>query len=645
MKTLDPETLWSIPRVGSPHALPDGRLLVPVTTYEDTDGKSRTDLWRIDPVTGDRAIFASGSLSGFDVSMARNAVAYLRSDGEHRQVYYQALDGGDAIAAGELPLGAVGVKWTPDGNIIALAVLHKDGPTLAETANFDQPEDVNALVTEEAVYRYWDMWLEHVYHPVHIDIASGDITDLTPGSTRFWSWPNTNDTIADLDVSPDGRLIAFVADDSASPHRELTWSVFVMNSDGTNLRRIDDARAGHSSRPRFTSDGSAIVYGYQAEPRFYACHVQLTRYDLATEEHREIAVGWDRSPQGWILDGNGRLLFVAEDEGTQRLYRLSGFNEAVEPLTEGGWVSSPTVAPDGIVHVLYQSLQAPPEVYRVGAPQVDGTHSLEPVTDFTAAGDIETGLVRELSVAGADDDPIQVWIIDPPGADPSAQLPLVHMIHGGPHGVFGDTWHWRWNSQTLAAAGYRVAHVNFHGSTGWGNDFAASIQGQWGDMPYRDVEAATDHLIGLGLVDENRMAVTGGSYGGYLTAWITAQTDRYACAVAHAAVTNLGGMYASDVTFGRELAYGAEVWDDLETVQRWSPSAHAAGYGTPTLVIHGHLDQRVPLTQGLELYGVLTAKGVPARLVSYPDENHWILKRGNSIHWYNEVLAWLDRWL
>ena len=164
-------------------------------------------------------------------------------------------------------------------------------------------------------------------------------------------------------------------------------------------------------------------------------------------------------------------------------------------------------------------------------------------------------------------------------------------------------------------------------------------------MPYRDVEAATDHLIGLGLVDENRMAVTGGSYGGYLTAWITAQTDRYACAVAHAAVTNLGGMYASDVTFGRELAYGAEVWDDLETVQRWSPSAHAAGYGTPTLVIHGHLDQRVPLTQGLELYGVLTAKGVPARLVSYPDENHWILKRDNSIHWYHEVLGWLDRWL
>jgi dipeptidyl aminopeptidase/acylaminoacyl peptidase len=197
----------------------------------------------------------------------------------------------------------------------------------------------------------------------------------------------------------------------------------------------------------------------------------------------------------------------------------------------------------------------------------------------------------------------------------------------------------------VAGAGYRVALVNFHGSTSFGQEFAASIHGSWGDRPAADVEAATDHLVAAGLADPDRLAIAGGSYGGYLVAWLTSQTGRYRCAIAHAAATNLAGMYASDVTFGRARAYGAEVFEDPARVERWSPAAHAAGYATPTLVVHGERDYRVPVTQGLELYGVLKAKGVEARLVYYPDENHWILSSANSLHWYGEVLGWLARHL
>jgi dipeptidyl aminopeptidase/acylaminoacyl peptidase len=187
--------------------------------------------------------------------------------------------------------------------------------------------------------------------------------------------------------------------------------------------------------------------------------------------------------------------------------------------------------------------------------------------------------------------------------------------------------------------------VNFHGSTSFGQDFAVSIQGAWGDRPYRDIEATTDHLIGAGLVDEERMAIAGGSYGGYLVSFISGQTSRYACAVAHAAVTNFGGMYASDMTSGRARAYGADIWDDRATVDRYSPSSHASGYNTPTLVIASERDYRVPATQGLELYGVLKAKGVPARLLYYPAENHWILTPQASLHWYEQVFSWLNLYL
>ncbi|HZD04709.1 MAG TPA: hypothetical protein VE173_07320, partial [Longimicrobiales bacterium] len=402
----------------------------PVTT--DEGDETLTTLWRIDPASGRRRRFASGSIGGFRVAPDRSAVAYLRKVGNHRQPHIQPLDGGEARRCGDLPLGAVGVRWMPDGRLLAMAVLRREAPTLKGTSGFQPKEGVTARATEDAVYRYWDMWLEHVYHPVIVDPAGGEMIDLTPDATRFWSWPNTDETADDIDVSPDGKLIVFVADDSEPPHRQLSWSLFLMNADGSGLRRLDPDQDGHARRPRFTPDGSSIVYGYQAEPDFYACRVQLVVHDIATGARRRLAAGWDRSPQNWKLDRSGRLLFTAEDEGRSRLYRLAvdgSEDQAPEPLTKGGWVTSPEVGDDGIIYVLSQSLAAPPEVHSVD----EGPGRLEAVTDFSvsALADVELGAAHELRVAGAGGDPIQAWVVDPPHAGPDEPRPLVHLIHGG----------------------------------------------------------------------------------------------------------------------------------------------------------------------------------------------------------------------
>lgn len=221
----------------------------------------------------------------------------------------------------------------------------------------------------------------------------------------------------------------------------------------------------------------------------------------------------------------------------------------------------------------------------------------------------------------------------------------MHLVHGGPHGTFGDQWHWRWNAQVFAGAGYAVAMVNFHGSTSWGQDFAASIHGEWGKKPYEDVMRATDVLVEKGFVDEKRMAVAGASYGGYLVSWIGANTNRFRCIVNHAGVCDLQTQFASDFTQGRKRAIGSEPWDDAEIVDAYSPMRHAAGFKSPMLITHGEKDYRVPYVQALQLYNVYKARNLPARLVVYPDENHWILKPRNSQHWYGEVLAWLERWM
>lgn len=345
MTLLTAERLWAIPRVGAPHSIGDGRLLVPVTTYDSDTDESTTTLWRLDPSNGEPRAFARGQIGGFSVAMDASAVAYLRKHDEHRQVHVQPLDGGDSRQVGDLPLGAVGVKWTPTGSLVAMATLFRDQPTLEGTAERSPDPRLTARATEDAVYRYWDTWLEHVYHPVIIDPATGDVTDLTPEATRFWSFPSVDEPINDIDVSPDGTLVAFVADDSSPPHRQLSWSLFLMNIDGSGLRRLDEGREGNSHRPRFTRNGAGIVYGYQAEPDFYAAHMQLVRFDLATGEHLDLAQGWDRSAHGWTLDGDGRLLFTAEDAGRSRLWRLSSTTGDVEPLTTGGWVSDPTWQP------------------------------------------------------------------------------------------------------------------------------------------------------------------------------------------------------------------------------------------------------------------------------------------------------------
>jgi dipeptidyl aminopeptidase/acylaminoacyl peptidase len=222
------------------------------------------------------------------------------------------------------------------------------------------------------------------------------------------------------------------------------------------------------------------------------------------------------------------------------------------------------------------------------------------------------------------------------------------LIHGGPYGHFGDTWSWRWNAQLFAARGHSVALVNFHGSSSFGEPFARSVLGDWGGAPAEDLQRATDAFAREGLFEDGRVAIAGGSFGGYLSAWLVTQTQRFRCAIAHAPVTDFMAMLGSDIPLDWNIETGAWPWDGPDArarFDRFDPMRSIDAVSTPTLVIHGASDYRVPYGQGLELYGALKARDVPARLVVYPSENHWILQRANSLHWYGEVLSWLDRWL
>ncbi len=678
LPALSCEDLWQLPRVGLPAPSPDGEWVVlPVTRYSLVDNSGRSRLWLLP--AGARAAGAGGprdparplsaadtdcrqpvwSPDGRSLLFLRSPGAGVGSFGDRPQLYQLRLDGGEAERLTDLPFGVVDPRWFPDGRRVAfLSEMSAAAPGVAGAAALRKVEDESPApvrVSESRVYRYWDHWLEtrRHHHVLCLDLASGAISDLTPDSRR---WFDPMDPVGEYDIAPDGRELAFSACASEEPHDPLRWGVFTVKlrpaSRGRLLasrpRELGRSWRGGARRPRYSPDGRSLLYGGRREVDFYADRIRLVLRDRARGSEQVLTEAWDRSAEGWLFDPAGRrILLLAEEAGRSALYAI-GMAAArrrgqVTPrrLRRGGSFAG-LAAAGGRLFLNHSSLSEPPELFVCDGEGRRGRRAsgfTEPLLSTRNLGKVE-----ERRFAGAGGRRVQMFLIHPPGPR-RRQRPLLQLVHGGPHGNFGDQWHWRWNAQLFAAGGRLCACVNFHGSTGWGQAFAASILGRWGDQPYDDVMAATDLLIAEGLADPARLAAAGGSYGGYLIAWIAARTQRFACLVNHAGVSDLQSQYASDITQGRRRSMGGEPWDDLAGLDRYNPMRHAAGFASPMLVLHGERDYRVPYSQGVEIYNVYKAMKLPARLVLYPDENHWILKPRASCHWYGEIAAWLERWL
>lgn len=646
-RPITAEDLWQLPRVGSPAPAPDGSACaVTVTTWDLVKSQSRSRIWWVPLDAAARALTSEDvSSSEPAVSPDGRSLAFTRRKDEGRaQIHLLPLDGGEARVLTDLPLGAFDPHWLPDGSGLVFGAMLIKGhltpaATKAELERRDK-DPVKAHVTEERFYRYWDTWLTtgEVAHLFHFDLATGAIRDLIPASEGWFEWM---DPSGQFDIAPDGSEIVYGAidfDAAKSLIRSSVWTVPLVGGEPRCLAREEN---GEDDHPRYTRDGRGIVFGRKLDPYFYADRVRLMRYDRGSGRTEPIAADWTLSPTHWEFDADGALVLEAEEEARMSLFRWSGGGIPMRVI-RGGSVTGLRPAAGRLWFTL-QTLVDPPEVHVCDA---EGGH-LRRVTRFTddVAARFATGEVRELTFEGAYGEPVQMYLVLPPGHTEGAKPPLLQVIHGGPHGISADLFSFRWNSQAFAAPGYVVAMVNFQGSTSWGQDYAQRIQGAWADRPFQDVMKATDLLVKSGLVDESRMAAAGGSYGGYMAAWIEGHTDRFRCIINHAGVADLMCQYASDVTQGRGKSAGGEAWDGLEHMERWSPVRFASGFKTPMLVIHGERDYRVPVTHGLQIYGILKAKGVPARLVYFPDENHWVLKAQNSLLWYREVHGWLERWL
>jgi dipeptidyl aminopeptidase/acylaminoacyl peptidase len=651
-RALSVEDLWSIKRIGAPTLAPDGRhACAAVTAYDMDRNEGRTELWLF-PTDGGKARRLTAGDKDSEPTWSPDgkwiAFAAKRKDDEEPQVYLIAPDGGEARRLAAVAGGALGLRWFPDSKRVAFISWVwpdlKTDQAQAKRRKERKEAKVKVHVSERQEYRFWDHWLTDGREPrvFAAEVATGRTRDLLARTgLALQPWEPSADL---YDISPDGRELALTVD--LNPEQGLMNETdIVAVAIATGRRRTLTAGSGYSdAAPRYSPDGRHLAWNSYNLKRAFNDQGRLTLYDRRGGGSRRLLPRLDRatSRHAWAPDG-ATLFALIEDRGRHGLYRFALGDALPTRVAPGGVISGYALSRDGARIAFDRSTLAhPPALFAIGS---DGRGE-RPIESLNRAllARVRMGVSREFTVRGWGGDPVQVWVTYPPHFNPSSKWPLLHSIHGGPHAAHVDAWHFRWNAQAFAGQGYVVVGVNYHGSSGFGQRWLETITGDYGVREFADVEAATDFLLRQRYIDRERLVASGGSYGGYMVAYMNGHTDRYRTFVCHAGCYDWVSMMATDayLFFAKEL--GAFHWDNPARVMKQSPHHYARRFKTPTLVVHGELDYRVPATQALQYYNTLKARGVAARLVYFPDENHWILKPQNSRLWYREFFAWIRRY-
>ena len=655
---FDVDALWSIKRIGVPTVAPDGRLAcAPVTSYSMAKNVGTTELWLFPTDTGKsptpsakpRRLTAGDKDSDPRFSPDGSKIAFTakRKDDAEPQIYLIAPDGGEATRLTNVATGASAIKWFPDGKRIAFVswVWPELRTASAQAKRLKERKEaqVKAHLTERGEYRFWDHWLTDGREP-HVfacDVLTGRCVDLLAG-TRLALQPW--DPTAELyDIAPQGDELALTVDPAAEPGMMNRCDIVVVNLVTRRVRNLTSGSGMSDEHPLYSPDGATLAYHAYDTARAFNDQGHIRLLERRGGRFGPMTPGFDRATThlAWSSDSSA-LLALTEDRGRIGLWRHPVDGASPEALVAGGVLSGFARSADGSVLVYTRDTAKHPPALFASAGDGTGERPIESLNRALLARHA-LGDVLEMTIAGWNGEPVQMFVTLPPHFARGRRWPLMHSIHGGPHAAHHDGWHFRWNAQLFAAQGYVVAAVNYHGSSGFGQKFLETITARYGEKEFADVEAGTEALLRDGLVDPARLFATGGSYGGFMVAYMNGHTDRYRAFVCHAGCYDWVSMMATDGYrfFASEL--GAFHWDDEPRVLGQSPHHYVKNAKTPTLVVHGELDYRVPATQALQYFNSLKAKGVAARLVYFPDENHWILKPQNSRLWYREFFDWLRR--
>jgi len=675
---FDIEHYLTIPRVEGLALSPDGgRLVAPVSVVGPDGKKFVTALWEIDlgeidpdgerparrltrstPGESHGGFLPDGSL--LFTSKRRDPDAPPPKEGDKDEDREPALwrlppTGGEAQLLADPPGGVGKVAVARDRGTIVYGVhvmpgvddLEADGAKAKERKD----KDVSAQLFEQYPVRNWDHYVGPRQTHWYVAEAPADgerlaePRDLTPEP----GWALEDGAAS---VTPDGRTAVTTWRADVDDLRELRHALIGIDMASGERSPLADEPGYDFYEPACSPDGRWVVCGRGSLGDYDEPNDQtLWLVDLGTGQGRDLTPELDLWPHSPVWSASSDAVFFCADEaGHAPLFRVDieqdGSPGKITRLTSSGSWSHACPSSDGAaVYALRNDYASPPRPHRLDPRAADQEGGPLPSPGLPLRVP-PPGRVESVVATTADGARIQSWLVLPDGASRERPAPLVVFIHGGPLASWTG-WQWRWNPQLLAARGYAVLLPNPALSTGFGQDFVRRGRGEWGSEPYSDVMAAVDAAIERPDIDEERTAAMGGSFGGYLANWIAGHTDRFKCIVTHASLWALDQFHGStDLGVWWEREFG-DFYDE-QNRRRYvdnSPNRHIGAINTPMLVIHGELDHRVPIGEGLRLWTDLRRHGVESKFLYFPDENHWILKPNNIVLWYQTVFAWLDHYL
>jgi dipeptidyl aminopeptidase/acylaminoacyl peptidase len=652
-------------RISDPQPSPDGRHIVYVLRTTDfAANKGRTDLWLM-------GVDGSGATQLTTNEAADNtprwapdgkSVYFVSSRSGSSQVWRLPIPGTDkdAVQVTDLPLDVSNLLLSPDGSRMAFSLeVYPECTKIACTVDrlaAQEKRTTSAQVYDGGFVRHWDTWTDgrrnHLFVAPLANGKAGEPVELSGGKLAWADVPSKPFGGAEeWAFSPDGKTLVFAARLAGEKNREEPWStnfdLYQTSVDGSGEpRNLTAANPAWDTQPAFSPDGKTLAYLRMARPGFEADRFRIVVRDLESGKERVLAEEWDRSSDGVIFSADGKTLYsTAYDTGQVPLFAIDVATGRVRKLVADGSVHDVRLAGDRLVFGR-DHLRSPVELHTA---KTDGS-DVRQITQVNreALASVQMGEGEQFSFKGANGDTVYGWVVKPINFDPAKKYPIAFLIHGGPQGSFHNEFHYRWNPQTYAGAGYASVFIDFHGSLGYGQAFTDAIQKDWGGKPLEDLQKGLKYALErYPWLDGGKACALGASYGGYMIAWIASQwPDGFRCLVNHDGTFDQRMMYyGTEEIWFPEWEQGGPYWQKAADYERQNPVNFVERWKTPMLVIHGGLDYRIPDNQGFGAFNALQRRGIPSRFVYFPDENHWVLKPGNSIFWHETVLGWLDQWL
>jgi dipeptidyl aminopeptidase/acylaminoacyl peptidase len=653
------DDMMSIRRVGDPQLSPDGRTVAyTIGVVNKAENRTLTHIYSvgIDGSNVRQVTRGNASHSSPRWSPDGKRIAYVTGG----QIWVMDPDGDDPKQVTSISTGAGNPVWSPDGRWIAFSSeVYPECTSDACNKAEDQKAEtgkVKAKVTERLLFKHWNEWRDRKRSHVFIVPSNGGVPrDMTPGD--FDSPPYAASTGHDYAFSPDSREIAYLRNPDKIEAISTNSDIYVAPVSGGEGKNITAANKGYDVSPVYTKDGRYIIFRSQATATFEADRWRIMRYDRRSGQTVELTRGYDNYADEMALPADEKAVFFTSGvRGKSKVFmvplepdfrqRIATHVKPVEgSLSAFPFITNISLTPDGRSMVfLASSMSAPPEIFVADARGVSARNLSRARADFNLPAP------EELEWKGALQKSNHGFLLKPANFDPTKKYPLLVLIHGGPQGAWNDNWGYRWNPQIFANAGYVVFLPNPRGSTSYGQQFVNEISADWGGKAFIDIKNGVAEVIKRPYIDKNRIGAAGASYGGYMIDWILGHNNdprfKFKALVSHAGVYNLESMAAAtEEIWFVNWEFKGMPWENPVNYQKWSPHKFVNNFSTPTLVTAGELDFRVPVDQSLQLFTGLQLKGVPSKLIVFPDEGHWILKPQNSEFWYSNVIAWLDKYL